>query len=103
MFDAVADVILQQLIFNFAKRGLNGGDLGHDVDAVSILIHHAPKSSNLAFDAAEPLQALVLRLLLHGPFIPPGGILGNLAGYDGAIPRAPERTKSLPPPFGKSG
>ena len=38
----------------------DGGDLGQDVDAVLVLLHHPRDSPHLAFDAAEPAQVGIL-------------------------------------------
>ena len=35
------------------ERGLDGGDLGEDVDAVGVLLDHALEAAHLALDAAE--------------------------------------------------
>ena len=34
------------------QRGADGGDLGEDVDAVAIVLHHAEQAVNLALDTA---------------------------------------------------
>jgi hypothetical protein len=35
------------------ERGLDGGDLGEDVDAVGVLVDHALEAANLPLDAPE--------------------------------------------------
>src|SRR6516225_7897521 len=40
VFDAVAEVALQQLAFDPRQRRADGPKLGHDVDAIAILLDH---------------------------------------------------------------
>ncbi len=41
VLDAVRHVIPQYLLLDTPQRGPDGGDLGDDVDAVTILINHS--------------------------------------------------------------
>ena len=42
------------------QRGLHRRDLGEDVDAVHVLLHHPLDSADLSLDAPEPAQVGVL-------------------------------------------
>ena len=53
---AVLQVIPHQLTPDSAKRFVNGRDLGEDIGAVSILLHHFLKTANLPLDAAQTVQ-----------------------------------------------
>lgn len=48
---AVVQVIPQQRFPYSAQRFLNGGDLNHDIRAVSLLLDHLLEPANLAFDS----------------------------------------------------
>src|SRR6202012_4072529 len=45
-----------------------------DVDAIAVVLDHARKPADLAFDSFEPFQAGRLDLLAHQVHIPPRGI-----------------------------
>ena len=64
---AVGDVILEQLRADLLERGLDGRDLGQDVDAVAILVDHPLDAAHLPFDPVQALddQVLVLRVAVH--------------------------------------
>jgi hypothetical protein len=53
---AVFQVVPHQLAANAAECFVNGGDLGEDVRAVSILLHHFLKTADLPLDAAQTVQ-----------------------------------------------
>lgn len=55
--DAMADVVAQDVALNPAQRGGDRRDLRDDVDAITILVHHARKAAHLAFDPIESLAA----------------------------------------------
>ena len=73
VLDAGIHVVLQDLALDLAKRGLHGGDLGENVDAITLLADHARDASHLPLDPGKPLQALLLHPLLHETLVPPGG------------------------------
>ena len=52
----VLQVVPHQLAAHAAERFVNRGDLGEDVGAVSILLHHFLKTANLPLDAAQTIQ-----------------------------------------------
>ena len=64
--DAVAHVVLEQAEAD-GLEGLGGrGDLGEDVDAVRVLLDHAGDAANLALNAAQPLEVVVLGACVAG-------------------------------------
>src|SRR5262245_61633041 len=73
-FDAMPDMVAQHLLLDLAQRGTHRADLGHDVDAVAILIDHAREPADLAFDPFQAFQRRGLGLLSHTSYIPPRGI-----------------------------
>jgi hypothetical protein len=62
---AMGDVIAQHLFLDAAKRGADGRDLGHDIDAIPPLLHHFGEAADLALDAVQPPEASCFRLFLH--------------------------------------
>ena len=56
VLDAMRDMIAQDLLLDPAQRGAHGGNLGHDIDAVAVVLHHAGKTARLAFNALEPIE-----------------------------------------------
>ncbi len=56
-------VVLEHLRRDLLERGLDGGDLRQDVDAVAILLDHPLDAAHLALD---PVQALRQRILVLG-------------------------------------
>ena len=56
MFDAMGNVIPQNLLLDFPQSGTNCGNLRYDVDAVTVLSKHFRKSTDLTFDAAKAFQ-----------------------------------------------
>ncbi len=65
MAHAVADVIAHHLELDLFQRRAHGRDLGHDVDAVAILVDHADEAAHLALDPSEPLAAGCPGLIAH--------------------------------------
>ena len=51
--DAVADVAVEDPHRDLLERGLDGRDLGEDVDAVGVLADHALEPADLALDASQ--------------------------------------------------
>jgi hypothetical protein len=49
---AMVSVIFEQPKGNLVEGGLDRGDLGHDIDAVSVFVDHSLNAANLAFDPA---------------------------------------------------
>jgi hypothetical protein len=56
MFDAMGNVIPQNLLLDFPQSGTNSGNLRYDVDTVPVLFKHFRKSTDLTFDAAKAFQ-----------------------------------------------
>ena len=50
-------MILQYLFLGPAQRRTNRGDLGDDVDAVTILLNHLGQAADLTFDPAQAFLA----------------------------------------------
>src|SRR5215207_3728914 len=65
--DAAADVAVQQPQGDLVEGGLDGRDLGDDVDAVLVLVDHAGHAADLALDAAQPGLELLLVHAVAGP------------------------------------
>src|SRR5690606_16725062 len=63
---AVVEVVVEQGEGDALEGAGRGGDLGEDVDAVRVLLHHAVDPAHLALDAAQPLEQGVLRLDVTG-------------------------------------
>ena len=83
--DAVPEVLVEE-VHRHALQGAGGRrDLGQHVDAVGVLVDHALQAPDLALDAAEALQHLVLGVVVPGvtvagfahavTIIPPRGIV----------------------------
>ena len=53
-------MIVEQAEGDLVERGLDRGDLGEDVDAVAVLLHHPLDAAHLTFDASQPGAELVL-------------------------------------------
>src|SRR3954447_14009103 len=58
--DAVARVVVEEAERDLVERRLDGGDLSEDVDAVAVLVDHPLHAADLALDAAQALEELVL-------------------------------------------
>jgi L-alanine-DL-glutamate epimerase-like enolase superfamily enzyme len=82
MRDAMRDVAAQDFLFHPAQCGAHRGDLRHDVDAIALVRDHAGQAAHLALDAAESFErfrlAVLLVVLAHAVYIPPGGIEGKM-------------------------
>src|SRR5688500_13130980 len=61
----MAEMVLQHLRFDPRQRRADRPNLGHHVDAVTVLIDHACDAAHLALDAAEAVEQLVLVLAFH--------------------------------------
>src|SRR3712207_6061060 len=68
--DAVLDVVLEEDGAHLLERRNDAGDLGEDVHAIGLLVHHPLYPADLAFDPPEAVleELLVLRLYVavHG-------------------------------------
>src|SRR5450830_1228546 len=66
--DAVAEVVLDEADAHGLQRLRDGGDLREDVDAVDVLVDHAGDTADLALDAAQALEVVVLLVgvAVHG-------------------------------------
>jgi hypothetical protein len=84
VLDAMSDMITQHLFLDAAKRGADGRDLGHDIDAIPPLLHHFGEAADLAFDAVQPLEASCFRLLLHVLTYTPWGYICQI-GYPSRV------------------
>ena len=65
MLDAMANMILDNSIFDFGQRGAYGGNLGDNVDAISISLDHARNTADLTLNAAQAFQAGTFCLADH--------------------------------------
>jgi len=74
VLDAVRGVIGKDFFLGTAKRGAHRGKLGHDVDAIAVVLDHASKAAYLAFDPLEALEHRCLGKGLHRVYIPLPGI-----------------------------
>ena len=80
---AVARVLVHQPEGDLVERGLRGGDLGEDVDAVAVVDHHALDPAYLPLDAAQAREQLILACGVASfghPIsvpLPPRGMLGS--------------------------
>ena len=74
---AMLGMVSEQLQRDALERRPGRVDLGEDVDAVAILLHHFLNTANLTFDAPEPCldSLLVFRITWHLSIIPPTGIV----------------------------
>jgi len=70
VLDAVRGVIGKDFFLGTAKRGAHRGKLGHDVDAIAVVLDHASKAAHLAFDPLEALEHRCLGKGLHRVYIP---------------------------------
>src|SRR5215207_10012816 len=72
--DAVLDVVLEQDGANLLERRDDAGDLGEDLQAVGLLVHHPLHAPHLAFD---PLEAVLEQLFVSGLYVTVGGAVGG--------------------------
>ena len=47
VLDAMSDMVAQEFFLHAAKGSPGGGNLRHDVDAISISLNHSPKATDL--------------------------------------------------------
>src|ERR687894_2754990 len=73
--DAVLDVVLEQYGADLLQRRDDAGDLGEDVHAVGLLVHHPLHAAHLTL---YPLEAVLAGLLVPGLFVA-GGLTPPLA------------------------
>ena len=77
-FDGVGDAMIgmrfQNLILHLPQSRLDGVDLGKNVDAVAVFLHHAGKTAHLALDPVQALSYRRLESIVHKGYIPPMGI-----------------------------
>src|SRR5262249_38625470 len=66
VLDAVGDVIAQDLTLDLAQGGDAGLALGHDVDAIAVVLDHLGEAANLAFHPIEARFDGFFRRVLHG-------------------------------------
>ncbi len=69
--DAMGDMLAQNTLLNPAQRGARRGDLGHDVNAITVVRYHAGEPANLAFDPVQSFKRCRLAVLGHKVYIPP--------------------------------
>ena len=74
MFDAMRDVISEDLLLDPAKCGAHRRDLRHDVDAIAVLVDHFGEPADLALDPAEALFDRCLDVFSHAVYIPLPGM-----------------------------
>jgi Cu+-exporting ATPase len=63
-------VIREDFLFGAAQRDPHRRELGHDIDAIAIVLDHARKAAHLALDPFQPLQHRRLGKCLHAVYIP---------------------------------
>src|SRR5215213_3679358 len=69
--DAVVDVFVQELEGEALERGVHGGDLREDVDAVPVVVHHPLDPADLSLDSMQPLrQDRLVVAVLHAASLP---------------------------------
>ncbi len=56
---AVSGVVVEQPERDLVESGLGGADLGQDVDAIAVVLHHALDSADLALDPAQSREELI--------------------------------------------
>src|SRR5512138_3725737 len=76
---AVPGMPVEQAECHLVQSGLDGSDLGEDVDAVTVVLDHPLDATYLALDAAEPAVELLLgggvaAFGCHAPSLPPYGV-----------------------------
>src|SRR5215218_9240553 len=67
--DAVLDVVLEQDGAHLLKRRDDAGNLGEDVHAVGLLVHHPLHAPHLTLD---PLEAVLDQLFVSGLYVAVG-------------------------------
>ncbi len=61
----MGDVLLEDLLLEAAQGGPYSGNLGHDIDAVSILFDHAREAAHLPLDPGQTFQMRRFGVFLH--------------------------------------
>src|SRR5262249_27788684 len=84
MLDAMGDVVGEDLLLGAPQRGAHRRKLGHDVDAIAVLLDHAREAAHLALDPPEPLEHRGLGRGTHGRYIPLPGIRFKLSRMEQA-------------------
>jgi Cu+-exporting ATPase len=74
VLDAMRDVIAKDFLLDAPEGRLNRRNLGHYIDAISVLLDHPKDTADLAFDTSQTLGARDFRLFLHACCIPHRGI-----------------------------
>src|ERR1700731_2782922 len=64
----------QDLLLGATQGGAHGGELGDDIDAITVVLDHAREAAHLALDPLQPLQHRTLGTRLHDGYIPLPGI-----------------------------
>lgn len=68
VFDAMTDMIAQDLVLHFFERGFHRLDLVEHVDAITVIGDHPRNAANLSLDAAEPHRRRLLDFVSHPIF-----------------------------------
>jgi hypothetical protein len=70
----MSDMVAQEFFPYVAKGGPDGRNLRNNVDAISILLDHSHKATDLAFDPGESLKTGLLDVFAHRtyPYTPMG-------------------------------
>src|SRR6202034_201208 len=74
MLDAVCDVVGKDFLLRAAQRRPRRRKLGHDVDAIAVVLDHARQPAHLPLDALEASEHRRLGIRLHDGYIPLPGI-----------------------------
>ena len=98
------DVAVQHVDRDLLERGLHGGHLREDVDAVGVLVDHPLEAAHLPFDPAEAVVNGA-SVCLHAPIIPQRGTavllhfaaVSSRAGGKAAPPRGAGGERARPP------
>ena len=61
LLHAMGEMIGENDLLHLGQGGAGGADLGHDVEAVAILLHHLRDTAHLAFNPGEPFGNRDLR------------------------------------------
>src|SRR4051812_8894281 len=74
VFDAMRHVILEHFFLDAPQRRTDRRDLGDDIDAIAVLVHHPGQAAHLALDAVQTLLTGRLDVFSHAAYIPLAGI-----------------------------
>lgn len=73
VFDAMVEMVLQEVRFHARERGANGAQLREDIEAIALVLDHLRDTAHLPFDAAQAIDQV--RSVMHAAaYIPPWGI-----------------------------